>query len=169
MLDSQPAFGCCGCTVTVKDCHPASELTLPDAGQNSVTVLAQYKCVRLNHTHVPGCGMLGVLHGVASMLAHARVVAWRHADWVSLCCIPLVQAGQEDGVGMFTFRDGSTFEGFWHRGKKHGVGIFRPAAAPAASAMRSLKGAGTHLPGLLPSRNDTVNIAAYFPYHSRLS
>jgi 1-phosphatidylinositol-4-phosphate 5-kinase len=40
-----------------------------------------------------------------------------------------MQAGQEDGVGMFTFRDGSTYEGFWHRGKKHGVGIFRPAAA----------------------------------------
>jgi hypothetical protein len=43
-------------------------------------------------------------------------------------------------VGMFTFRDGSTYEGFWRKGKKHGVGIFRPAAALPSSAMRSLKG-----------------------------
>jgi len=41
-------------------------------------------------------------------------------------------------VGMFTFRDGSTYEGFWHKGKKHGVGIFRPATAPDMSRMRSL-------------------------------
>lgn len=43
-------------------------------------------------------------------------------------------------MGMFTFRDGSTYEGFWRKGKKHGVGIFRPAAALPSSAMRSLKG-----------------------------
>lgn len=44
-----------------------------------------------------------------------------------------LQAGQEDGVGMFTFRDGSTYEGFWHKGKKHGVGLFRPAPALRSS------------------------------------
>lgn len=48
-------------------------------------------------------------------------------------CVVL-QAGQEDGVGMFTFRDGSTYEGFWHTGKKHGVGVFRPA--PGYNALK---------------------------------
>lgn len=28
---------------------------------------------------------------------------------------------------MFTWRDGSTYEGFWEGGKKTGVGVFRPA------------------------------------------
>jgi hypothetical protein len=60
---------------------------------------------------------------------------------------------------MFTFRDGSTYEGFWHRGKKHGVGIFRPAAAPAASAMGSLKGAiFTYQFSVVPSSCDTLGM-----------
>ena len=36
---------------------------------------------------------------------------------------------------MFTWRDGSTYEGFWEGGKKTGVGVFRPAAnTPALPA-----------------------------------
>lgn len=49
------------------------------------------------------------------------------------------QGGQEDGVGMFTFRDGSTYEGFWHKGKKHGVGIFRPANSSSSTGMDALR------------------------------
>lgn len=44
---------------------------------------------------------------------------------------------------MFTWHDGSTFEGFWVKGKKEGVGVFRPAferkaANLSASANSSL-------------------------------
>lgn len=35
-------------------------------------------------------------------------------------------------MGVFTFRDGSTYSGFWRAGKKHGVGVFRPAALSAS-------------------------------------
>lgn len=30
-------------------------------------------------------------------------------------------------MGVFTWQDGSTYEGFWQGGKKAGVGVFRPA------------------------------------------
>ena len=31
--------------------------------------------------------------------------------------------GREDGIGIFTWRDGSTFHGFWCHGKKDGIGV----------------------------------------------
>lgn len=30
-------------------------------------------------------------------------------------------------MGVKKYADGSTFEGFWRDGRKHGVGVFRPA------------------------------------------
>jgi hypothetical protein len=48
--------------------------------------------------------------------------------------LPPPQEGQEDGLGVFTFRDGSTYEGLWQQGRKHGVGVFRPPAGPDAVA-----------------------------------
>lgn len=50
-------------------------------------------------------------------------------------------------MGVFTWRDGSTYEGFWEGGKKTGVGVFRPTPrvpgalpdveAPAWPALRA--------------------------------
>lgn len=37
------------------------------------------------------------------------------------------QEGKRDGIGVKRYADGSTFDGFWKEGKKHGVGVFRPA------------------------------------------
>ena len=34
--------------------------------------------------------------------------------------------GEEDGVGIFTWADGSTYESFWRSGRRHGLGVFRP-------------------------------------------
>jgi hypothetical protein len=45
-------------------------------------------------------------------------------------------------VGVFTFRDGSCYEGFWRRGKKHGCGVFRPAVQQGPS--RSIAGVTWH-------------------------
>lgn len=53
--------------------------------------------------------------------------------------------GQENGVGVFTWRDGSTYEGFWEGGKKTGVGVFRPT--PRA-------------PGALPDSEASARLAA---------
>ena len=36
--------------------------------------------------------------------------------------------GQEDGIGIFTWADGSTYNGFWQGGLKAGVGVYRPAS-----------------------------------------
>ena len=33
--------------------------------------------------------------------------------------------GQEDGIGIFTWADGSTYNGFWQGGLKAGVGVYR--------------------------------------------
>ncbi|PNG98958.1 hypothetical protein TSOC_015272, partial [Tetrabaena socialis] len=35
--------------------------------------------------------------------------------------------GKRDGVGVKMYADGSTFHGIWRDGKKHGVGVFKPA------------------------------------------
>lgn len=54
----------------------------------------------------------------------------------------ITQDGHENGLGVFTFRDGATYDGFWKAGVKHGIGVYRPAsltasaAAPAAAADR---------------------------------
>lgn len=40
---------------------------------------------------------------------------------------PCVQDGKREGVGVKKYADGATFEGFWRDGKKHGIGVFRPA------------------------------------------
>eukprot|EP00967_Tisochrysis_lutea_P040469 scaffold48636_cov21-Tisochrysis_lutea.AAC.2 len=37
------------------------------------------------------------------------------------------QDGRREGIGVKRYADGSTFDGFWKNGKKHGVGVFRPA------------------------------------------
>jgi len=34
---------------------------------------------------------------------------------------------QKQGFGVFTWKDGRRFEGFWHQGKQHGYGVmYRP-------------------------------------------
>ena len=38
--------------------------------------------------------------------------------------------GQEDGIGIFTWADGATYNGFWAAGAKQGVGVYRPAQTP---------------------------------------
>jgi hypothetical protein len=45
-------------------------------------------------------------------------------------------------VGVFTFCDGSTYEGWWRRGKKHGLGIFTPAQPGVSAAVNSRALAG---------------------------
>ena len=39
----------------------------------------------------------------------------------------VLKDGKRDGIGVKRYVDGSTFDGFWKEGKKHGVGVFRPA------------------------------------------
>lgn len=29
-------------------------------------------------------------------------------------------------MGIFTWADGSTYESFWRKGRRHGLGVFRP-------------------------------------------
>ena len=60
------------------------------------------------------------------------------------------QDGHEDGLGVFTFKDGSTYDGFWKRGKKHGIGVLRPAPAIEPRQNRSSGGTGPPPP---PSHN----------------
>lgn len=31
-------------------------------------------------------------------------------------------------MGMFTWADGTTYEGFWRGGQKHGIGLYRPVS-----------------------------------------
>lgn len=44
-------------------------------------------------------------------------------------CQPLLclQDGRREGIGIKTYVDGSMYDGFWKSGKKHGLGVFRPA------------------------------------------
>jgi hypothetical protein len=45
-------------------------------------------------------------------------------------CLDFVsQEGKRVGVGIKVYVDGSTFNGFWRDGRKHGVGVFRSAQA----------------------------------------
>jgi hypothetical protein len=37
------------------------------------------------------------------------------------------QDGRREGIGIKTYVDGSMYDGFWRAGKKHGLGVFRPA------------------------------------------
>jgi 1-phosphatidylinositol-4-phosphate 5-kinase len=41
-------------------------------------------------------------------------------------CMLATQDGKRNGIGLKCYADGSTFEGFWREGNKHGVGVFRP-------------------------------------------
>jgi hypothetical protein len=44
---------------------------------------------------------------------------------------------------VFTFRDGSTYEGLWQKGRKHGIGVFRPPAGagrPRGAALQATQG-----------------------------
>ncbi len=46
---------------------------------------------------------------------------------MSLCAsLRDAQDGKRDGIGVKRYVDGSTFDGFWKDGKKHGIGVFRP-------------------------------------------
>jgi hypothetical protein len=54
---------------------------------------------------------------------------------------------------VFTWRDGSTYEGFWEGGKKTGVGVFRPAPhTPGAAPGSDPVARSRSIPGVLPGR-----------------
>ena len=64
------------------------------------------------------------------------------------------KAGQEDGVGIFSWADGATYEGFWKQGQKHGIGLYRPVSTDPrrlASHPERPEGAsaGEYAPGLV--------------------
>jgi hypothetical protein len=49
-----------------------------------------------------------------------------------------LQDGQREGIGVKTYSDGSMYDGFWRSGRKHGIGVFRPAVQhPAANTWQS--------------------------------
>jgi hypothetical protein len=89
---------------------------------------AVYLCLGLlGH---PCCNNLGLLgHTCCNNLGLLGHTCCNHLGLLSS-----LQEGQEDGLGVFTFRDGSTYEGLWQQGRKHGVGVFRPPAGPDAVA-----------------------------------
>lgn len=47
------------------------------------------------------------------------------------------QDGRRDGIGIKTYADGSMYDGFWKAGKKHGLGVFRPAPEETGSRRHS--------------------------------
>lgn len=50
---------------------------------------------------------------------------------------PALQDGRRDGIGIKTYADGSMYDGFWRAGKKHGLGVFRPAPEETSSRRHS--------------------------------
>lgn len=36
------------------------------------------------------------------------------------------------GIGVMHYADGSVYDGLWRRGRRHGVGIFRPSGVCCA-------------------------------------
>lgn len=53
------------------------------------------------------------------------------------CYMPLLQDGRREGIGIKTYVDGSMYDGFWRKGKKHGLGVFRPAIDEPTSRRHS--------------------------------
>ena len=49
-----------------------------------------------------------------------------------------MQEGRRDGVGNKLYADGSSFNGFWRDGQKHGVGVFRPPRPEGERKVRTL-------------------------------
>jgi 1-phosphatidylinositol-4-phosphate 5-kinase len=47
--------------------------------------------------------------------------------------------GQEHGIGIFTWADGSTYHGFWREGCKEGIGVYRPATTDNKRATTPLE------------------------------
>lgn len=39
----------------------------------------------------------------------------------------MLKDGRESGLGTFQWKDNATYNGIWYSGRKHGIGIFRPA------------------------------------------
>ena len=56
--------------------------------------------------------------------------------------------GQEDGIGIFTWADGSTYNGFWAGGAKSGIGVYRPAATENKRATTPAERHATHPAGV---------------------
>jgi hypothetical protein len=64
---------------------------------------------------------------------------WQPYSLLSLASPPLsviLQDGRRDGIGIKTYADGSMYDGFWRAGKKHGLGVFRPAPPEDVSSSR---------------------------------
>ena len=59
--------------------------------------------------------------------------------------------GQEDGIGIFTWADGSTYNGFWRGGLKAGVGVYRPASTENKRATTPSERHSTQMTGTLDS------------------
>lgn len=66
--------------------------------------------------------------------AHAPTDARTHAHTLNPKRPRYMQHGQEDGIGVFRFADGATYEGFWKGGRKVGIGVFYPAPPPSGRA-----------------------------------
>ena len=81
-------------------------------------------------------------HGVTAS-APALWFKPRPQNTLPLCpsppCAP-PQEGVQHGLGLFIGADASLYDGLWHEGRKHGVGIFRPAPAlnRTSSTLRSM-------------------------------
>ena len=59
--------------------------------------------------------------------------------------------GQEDGIGIFTWADGSTYNGFWRGGLKAGVGVYRPASTENKRATTPSERHSTQMAGMRES------------------
>ena len=52
--------------------------------------------------------------------------------------------GNEDGLGIFTWSNGSTYDGFWQMSLKHGLGVYRPAPVEANSKLKPALDSSEH-------------------------
>lgn len=70
-----------------------------------------------------------------------------------------LQDGKRDGVGVKMYGDGSTFHGIWREGKKHGVGVFKPATKDREKDHRTRMTPKTNIgrPTVSPADGDSVS------------
>ena len=71
------------------------------------------------------------------LLLHTNTAHPAQPPLLLLCTPLLLQDGRRDGIGIKTYADGSMYDGFWRAGKKHGLGVFRPAPEETGSRRHS--------------------------------